>query len=337
VVSARMLLLPPALFVAAAAWTPPTTAPAAVTTVRRASAIAAAATKSTSSKIELWAEEEDIGPYMRFGAKKDKVINWYGGIMFAAPALFFGLFWYTAMTLVAAFCDATGVDPKRRVYDWTGRIWNWCVLHSTGNQPRVVSGLENRPKEGQAALICANHASWYDILLAGYTLPATFKFVSAAELAELPGVGKQLYGGKHVLIDRKSRKGQLRAFKESIKWLQQGVSVFAFPEGTRSRDGRLQRFKGGVFAMAIKTGVPVLPVSIVNAFAPYPPNALLPIRQAGDMEMHFHPMIESEGKTEAELEALVHAAIVSKLPPDHLPVAAADEPTATKEVVSASA
>ena len=51
----------------------------------------------------------------------------------------------------------------------------------------------------------------------------------------------------------------------------------------------------------------------------------------------FHPMIESEGKTEAELEALVHAAIVSKLPPDHLPVAAADEPTATKEVVSASA
>ena len=48
-------------------------------------------------------------------------------------------------------------------------------------------------------------------------------------------------------------------------------------------------------------------------------------------------MIESEGKTEAELEALVHAAIVSKLPPDHLPVAAADEPTATKEVVSASA
>merc|ERR1719231_239900 len=256
------------------------------------------------------------------GAKKDKVINWYGGILFALPALAFGVFWYAAMLLVGFVCDKTGLDEKRRVYDWTGRIWNFLVLHATGNQPRVITGLENRPAEGQACLICANHASWYDILLAGYTLPATFKFVSAAELAELPGVGKQLYGGKHVLIDRKSRKGQLRSFKESLAWLEQGVSVFAFPEGTRSRDGRLQRFKGGVFAMALKTGVPILPVSIVGAFKPYPPNALLPISHTSEMEVHFHPMISSDDKTEKELEEAVRAAIVSKLPRDHLPLEA---------------
>jgi len=272
-----------------------------------------------SSKIDKWAEEEGIGPFIRMGARKDKVINWYGGIVFALPALVFGVFWYGAMSLVGAVCDKTGLDPKRKIYDNLGRIWNFCVLRTTGNYPRVISGLENRPKEGQAALICANHASWYDILLAGYTLPATFKFVSAAELAELPGVGKQLYGGKHVLIDRTSRRGQLRAVKDSMEWLRQGVSVFAFPEGTRSRDGRLQRFKGGVFAMAVKTGVPVLPVTIVNAFKPYPPNALLPIKLASDMEMHFHPMIESEGKTEAEIQELCEAAIKSKLGPDQLP------------------
>lgn len=256
--------------------------------------------------------------------KKDKVINWYGGVVFAVPALAMGIFWYAAMTFVGFVCDKTGLDQKRRVYDWTGRIWNWLLLHATGNYPRVITGLENRPKEGQAALILANHASWYDILLAGYTLPATFKFVSAAELAELPGVGKQLYGGKHVLIDRSSRRGQLRSFKESLAWLEQGVSVFAFPEGTRSRTGRLQRFKGGTFAMATKTGVPILPVTIVNAFAPYPPNALLPIYPAKDMEIHFHPMIDPEGKTEAELEELVRTAIASKLGPDQLPLTDGD-------------
>lgn len=280
--------------------------------------------------VKAWAKEEQIGPYITLGAKKDKVINWYGGILFALPALFFGIFWYSAMTVVGFVCDKTGWDSKRWLYDWLGRIWNFAVLHATGNHPRVTTGLEHRPKEGEAVLICANHASWYDILLAGYTLPATFKFVSAAELAELPGVGKQLYGGKHVLIDRSSRKGQLRSYKESISWLQRGVSVFAFPEGTRSRDGRLQRFKGGVFAMALKTGVPILPVSIVGAFKPYPPNALLPIYKTTDMEVHFHPKIEVEGKTEAELEELVRTAIASKLPADHLPVPAEAPPADEK-------
>jgi len=270
--------------------------------------------------IEDWAVEEKIGPYIRLGSKRDKVINWYGGIVFALPALFVGIFWYLSMVIMGAVLDRTGWDPTRKWFDWTGRVWNFIVLRLTGNYPRVVSGLENRPKEGEAALIVANHASWYDILLAGFLIRTSFKFVSAAELAELPGVGKQLHGGKHVLIDRRSRKSQLRSVKDSMGWLKQGVSVFAFPEGTRSRDGRLQRFKPGVFAMAVKTGVPIVPVSIVNAYAPYPPNALLPIRQASDMEFHFHPPISPAGRTDSELQELVREAIASKLPPDHLPL-----------------
>jgi len=257
------------------------------------------------------------------------VINWYGGVIFALPALFVGFFWYGAMAILQPILDRTGWDANRKWYDWTGRVWNQIVLRVTGNYPRVVSGLEHRPKTGQAALICANHASWYDILLAGFFLTCQFKFVSAAELAQLPAVGKQLHGGKHVLIDRGSRKGQLRSVKDSMSWLRKGVSVFAFPEGTRSRDGRLQRFKPGVFAMACKTGVPIVPVSIVNAFAPYPPNALLPIRPAANMEMHFHAPIASKGRTEAQLEALVREAIVSKLPAHHLPLRGADDDDAT--------
>ena len=59
-----------------------------------------------------------------------------------------------------------------------------------------------------------------------------------------------------MLINRRSRKSQLRSFKASVEWLTQGVSIMAFPEGTRSRDGKLaKKFKGGVFAMATKTNV----------------------------------------------------------------------------------
>lgn len=264
-----------------------------------------------------------MGPYLTF-SEGTKVINWYGAI-FALQSLALGIFWYGAMSILEPLCKATGWDEKMRVYDWTGKTWSRAILRLTGCSPKIVTGLENLPREGQGVLICANHASWFDIPVAAFLIPSTFKFMSAMELTELPGVGKQLRGGKHVLIDRSTRRSQLRSFKEALAWLNSGVGVFAFPEGTRSRTGRLQPFKGGVFAMATKTGVPILPISLVGTFDPYPPWALLPIRPTDEMEVHFHPLISTDGKTEAELEELVRAAIVSRLPPSHLPLPEDDE------------
>ena len=86
--------------------------------------------------------------------------------------------------------------------------------------------------------------------------------------------------------------------------------------------------------MATKANVPIVPVSIVNAFKPYPPNALLPIQKATDMEIHFHAPISSANRTEAELEELVRAAIASKLGPDQLPEVTAGG-AAQKEAVAA--
>ena len=79
-----------------------------------------------------------------------------------------------------------------------------------------------------------------------------------------------------MLIDRTTRRGQLRSYKESVAYLQDGVGIFAFPEGTRSRTGRMMPFKGGVFSMAMKAGVPIVPISLVGTFATYPPSAVLP-------------------------------------------------------------
>ena len=93
----------------------------------------------------------------------------------------------------------------------------------------------------------------------------------------------------------------------------------AFPEGTRSRDGRLaKKFKGGVFAMATKTGVPIVPISLVGTFSTFPPEALMPYGPKGkDLAVHFHPPIETTGELEpGELEDLTRKAIASKLPPD---------------------
>jgi len=95
----------------------------------------------------------------------------------------------------------------------------------------------------------------------------------------------------------------------------------AFPEGTRSKTGRLLKFKGGMFAMARKTGVPIVPLSISHSYSVWPAYALLPAQLGRKkLHVHVHEPIESEGRTEEELLELVRNAFKSKLPASQLPL-----------------
>lgn len=127
--------------------------------------------------------------------------------------------------------------------------------------------------------------------------------------------------GNHILIDREDRRSQLRTFKEGVSWLGKGVPLMAFPEGKRSDDGKLMEFKGGIFSMAVRAKVPIVPISISNTHAIMPGNALLPFQSgAGKLHVHIHPPIDVEGKKEDELAEMVRTALLSKMPLDQHPV-----------------
>ena len=150
-------------------------------------------------------------------------------------------------------------DADRGFFDRIGAKWSSVNLFCGGCYPATITGKEHLPPPGEAVLYVANHASWFDIPLLALTIKAQFKFIAASALGKLPLIGQQLVQGKHVLIDRRTRRGQLRSFKESVSYLKRGISIVAFPEGTRSKDGRLREFKGGVFSMATKARVPIVP------------------------------------------------------------------------------
>jgi 1-acyl-sn-glycerol-3-phosphate acyltransferase len=113
----------------------------------------------------------------------------------------------------------------------------------------------------------------------------------------------------------------LRSFKQSIQWIKEGVPVMAFPEGRRSPDGRLLEFKGGLFAIAVKTGVPIVPITLSHTHAVMPGSCLFPVQPGGGkLHVHVHPAIEVEGKTEEDLSRLVRECFLETLPKDQHPI-----------------
>jgi 1-acyl-sn-glycerol-3-phosphate acyltransferase len=106
-----------------------------------------------------------------------------------------------------------------------------------------------------------------------------------------------------VTLDRSNRRSQIKTIKRGIEWLKQGVPLCAFPEGTRSKTGRLMPFKRGAFKMASSAGADIVPLSIVGSEKVMPAGWVMPMRSSRSVpaKIIVHPPISSEGKDEKEL------------------------------------
>eukprot|EP00978_Attheya_sp_CCMP212_P009814 scaffold23396_cov47-Attheya_sp.AAC.5 len=212
---------------------------------------------------------------------------------------------------------------KRRLPIFFSHIWGVLSLVLTGSWPKFENAelLKEFYKKKKAAMFVANHNSWMDIPFLGASIGwRNYKIVAKAELGKVPILGKSIKLGGHVMVDRTDRKSQLRTFKVGMQWLKDGVHLCTFPEGTRSRSGRLQKFKNGAFKMAHKRGAPIVPISIIGSAKCMPSHFMFPIRPArGVCKVIIHEPIESEGKTEEELVEQVKASIISGLPEEQRP------------------
>ncbi len=156
---------------------------------------------------------------------------------------------------------------------WDRRLWvlhrysiYWALFYLYINPFWKVElkGRENL-KKGKVYVIISNHQSAYDIVLL-YRLMTHFKWVAKKELFSVPVIGWNLMLNRHVKLDRKSVKSALKMIQDSMNHLRTGSSMLIFPEGTRSEDGQIKRFKDGAFMLAKKAGVPILPVVINGSF-----------------------------------------------------------------------
>ena len=138
------------------------------------------------------------------------------------------------------------------------RIWARGILFASRIKV-TVHGLANIDPT-QSYVYMANHQSNFDIPVLLACLPVQFRWLAKAELFKIPIFGRAMRGAGYVKIDRFNQKSAFESINEAAAKMKNGVSVMIFPEGTRSRDGKLKSFKKGGFVMAVDAGAPIVPI-----------------------------------------------------------------------------
>ena len=135
--------------------------------------------------------------------------------------------------------------------------------------PVEITGAENICP-GQSYVFVSNHQSMSDVFLIYGWLPVIFKWIMKKELRKIPFVGTACAAAGHIFLERGRTKSVVGTIKQAERVLHDGVCVVIFPEGTRTNDGQVGRFKRGAFGIAEDLDLPVIPITLHGCFSLMP-------------------------------------------------------------------
>jgi len=202
---------------------------------------------------------------------------------------------------------------------WTGVKMVVVVTRVAGLQV-TVEGRENIPPG--VCLFAANHTSNADAPAIVGAIPRRIAILGRKSLFDIPIVGSAFRLAKFVPVDRENRDAALASVKEAVQYIREGYSFLVYPEGTRSADGRLHRFKKGSFVVAIDAGIPVVPVACSGAHFVMKKNSL--VIRPGKVTVRFGKPVDASAYTverRDELAQRVHDMVAALLPEDQKPAA----------------
>ena len=154
-----------------------------------------------------------------------------------------------------------------------------------------VRGLENCPAKG-ACILAGNHASHLDPPMVGAMYPGRLTFVAIDYLFRIPFIGFCIRHLGAISITHAKAGSAVEMLKLSLKLLEEGKQVILFPEGTRSWDGKLKEFEGGVAMLALKTGAPILPIYLEGTHRSLPRGTRFP--KPTKLRITFGPLLHPE-------------------------------------------
>lgn len=154
--------------------------------------------------------------------------------------------------------------PNCKFVNWVQKLWSrsfgWMLF-----LPVTITGKENI-KPGQSYVFVANHQSMLDVWIIYGWLPVIFKWLMKAELRKVPFVGSACKAAGHIFVDRSSPMAAKKSLEDVEKVLTNGICTVIFPEGTRTLNGEVGRFKRGAFQIALELNLPIIPISLSGCY-----------------------------------------------------------------------
>jgi 1-acyl-sn-glycerol-3-phosphate acyltransferase len=228
-------------------------------------------------------------------------------LLFLIPFILANTLFFACAAIASSF-----VVPGEKAGRVLGRLWSRLNAKVTPFSVEVTGSQNIEP--GKSYVVCSNHQSHFDIFVIYGWLGMDIRWVMKMELKKIPVFGKACERIGHIYIDRSDIKKAVKSLEEAKVRIKDGACVVFFPEGTRSRDGKLRRFKKGAFRMALDLGLPILPLTITGT------RDILPAKSLdlfpGKACLKIHKPVETASYNEKDINKLmdaVHSIIASGL------------------------
>jgi 1-acyl-sn-glycerol-3-phosphate acyltransferase len=160
--------------------------------------------------------------------------------------------------------SSLSIEKKDELIHRFPKKWANSLVKLTGSNVNVI-GEEHIPTEGPV-LFVSNHQGNFDIpLLIGF-IKKPKGFISKVEVKKMPIIAEWMELMKCVFMDRSNPRQSVKALQKGTQYLNEGHSIVVFPEGTRSKSDEIGEFKKGSFRLALKSGVPIIPITINGSY-----------------------------------------------------------------------
>lgn len=239
-----------------------------------------------------------------------KIIHFFRGlfVLVLTPILTF----FTSL-LALIFLIVFRVSPEKTQI--LPRYWGRIILAASGVKVKL-EGMENL-SIGTSYIFASNHQSQFDIFAMQGYFEFDFRWLAKKELFQIPLFGQAMRLAGYIPVDRSHGRQAMKSLIEAAERIAAGTSVIIFPEGTRSRDGKLHEFKTGGLVLAIKSGVPLVPVAIKGTYEILPKGCLF--AKPGNVIIRVGKPIETSNytvKQKQELAQVLHDEVKELLEKD---------------------
>jgi 1-acyl-sn-glycerol-3-phosphate acyltransferase len=226
-------------------------------------------------------------------------------LVFVDPLIILSTLFFGTVSLVASLFDRTG-----RFMMKTARVWARTLLAIAGVRVKVV-GLE-KLTPGAAYVFASNHLSYMDTPVILTHIPADFRFMAKDGLFKIPLLGTHLGQAGHIPVPRRDPRAAVKTLALAAASIRsRNISILIFPEGGRSHDGVLRPFKDGAAHIAIKAGVPIVPLAISGT------REILPMHSAtfhrGTVTLHIGDPVPTDGLDRKSLTENIRETVVAMM------------------------